>query len=85
LGVRTLLELNPYIEATYEEASSACTICMEKVFLGDACPQPRCPVKLHRHCYDTYRQNRPVPLCPACQQPWPRPNAPAADAEEADD
>lgn len=82
LGVRSILELTPYIEAVYEEGGGegereggtlvSCMICLEKVFLGEGCPQPRCAAKLHRHCFETYRQGRPAPPCPHCQQPWAR-------------
>lgn len=96
--MRAVLELRTYVEEMYgkeaeqqppqeepveqEETIVACTICMEIVFFGEACPQQQCPVKLHRHCLRKYMQNRDTCLCPACRQPWNAPPNAANDADE---
>jgi hypothetical protein len=51
LGLRSVLELAPYIHAQYGERSvPECICCREFVVRGPACPTANCEARLHRRC-----------------------------------
>ncbi|KAI0690049.1 Nse1 non-SMC component of SMC5-6 complex-domain-containing protein [Cytidiella melzeri] len=68
LSTRTILELQNYLKAHFEDAVHECTICMEMVTRGFACNVPNCQTRLHSRCYSTYRKSRNA--CPTCKTPW---------------
>ncbi|KAH9981233.1 Nse1 non-SMC component of SMC5-6 complex-domain-containing protein [Lactifluus volemus] len=70
LSPRTLLELQPYLKSTYPEEVVDCTICLEILTRGHACPRSNCPVRMHNACYERYR--RSSGKCPACSEDWGR-------------
>ncbi|KLO12600.1 hypothetical protein SCHPADRAFT_829242 [Schizopora paradoxa] len=68
LAVRSLLELNNYLEK-YGDECVDCTICHEKVYKGIMCATPNCKTFLHKQCADTLRRHRRG-TCPTCQAAW---------------
>lgn len=71
LGVRTALELVPYIENQYGADSLAtCTICHAAVLRGAQCPTPNCSVRLHLHCALEWFASRESSVCITCNGPW---------------
>jgi hypothetical protein len=71
LGVRSALELVPYIEQRFgEDALQKCTICHMALLSGIACPTPRCAVRLHNHCAMQWLAARDQSSCIVCQAPW---------------
>ncbi|KAH9946016.1 Nse1 non-SMC component of SMC5-6 complex-domain-containing protein [Epithele typhae] len=68
LSTRTVMELQTYLRQTYEDQVVDCTICMELVTRGVACPTPQCKTRLHPHCLTTYR--RRTQACPTCKENW---------------
>ncbi|GJE90841.1 Nse1 non-SMC component of SMC5-6 complex-domain and zf-RING-like domain-containing protein [Phanerochaete sordida] len=68
LATRAILELQPYLRSTYPDEVLECTICMEMVTSGIACPTQACKIRFHTHCYTGYR--RLHAHCPACGGTW---------------
>lgn len=68
LSTRSILELQPYLRSTYPDEVLECTICMEMVTSGYACPTQACKIRLHTHCYTNYRKVHAN--CPACGGNW---------------
>ncbi|KAG6814323.1 hypothetical protein H0H92_013448 [Tricholoma furcatifolium] len=69
LSTRSLLELLPYLKSNYPEELLECTICMEILTRGVACPTNNCKTRLHYHCFTTYRRRQST--CPSCKTQWP--------------
>jgi hypothetical protein len=73
LGVRTALELLPYIEQQYGgDALPVCTICHAAVLRGAQCPTAQCSVRLHLHCALEWFASKEASLCLSCNAPWNR-------------
>ncbi|KAF9532248.1 Nse1 non-SMC component of SMC5-6 complex-domain-containing protein [Crepidotus variabilis] len=72
LSTRSLLELQPYLKSNYSEELRECTLCMEILTRGIACPTANCNTRLHFHCFKNYRQRQGRKNCPSCQNEWPR-------------
>jgi len=70
LSVRSLLELHKYLKETYPDETLDCDICKEILTRGMRCTTNNCKIRLHWHCFATYR--RRFSVCPACNQEWPR-------------
>lgn len=71
LGVRTVLELVPYIENQYgADSLTTCTICHAAVLRGAQCPTPNCSVRLHLHCALEWFSGRESSVCITCNGPW---------------
>jgi hypothetical protein len=71
LGVRSALELVPYIEQRFgEDALQKCTICHNSILSGIACSTPKCTVRLHNHCALTWLAAKDKSVCLTCQAPW---------------
>lgn len=68
LSTRALLELQPYLRSTYPDEIMECTICMEMITRGVACPTANCKTRLHQHCYTNYK--RGSSKCPTCNETW---------------
>ncbi|XP_076441281.1 non-structural maintenance of chromosomes element 1 homolog isoform X3 [Babylonia areolata] len=76
LSVRSILELNQYIQQVYPDSVKVCNICNLIVLKGESCEE--CGVKLHHHCAQRYFSNsRDNPRCPDndCGALWPHPVA----------
>ncbi|RDB21203.1 Non-structural maintenance of chromosomes element 1 [Hypsizygus marmoreus] len=69
LATRALLELGPYLKSTYPDEIVECTICMEIMTHGVACHTNNCKVRMHFHCFTTYRRRHKA--CPTCRADWP--------------
>ncbi|KAJ7452487.1 Nse1 non-SMC component of SMC5-6 complex-domain-containing protein [Mycena galericulata] len=70
LSTRALLELIPYLKSTYPDEIAECTICLEVVTKGVACPTPQCQVCMHYHCFSKYIRTRRRE-CTTCNKEWP--------------
>ncbi|GJJ12094.1 hypothetical protein Clacol_006335 [Clathrus columnatus] len=71
LSSRTLLELQTYLKAHYEDDIHECTICYELLTKGIGCYTLQCGARLHDHCYKRFaRDNRASSSCPTCQVDW---------------
>jgi len=70
LSTRSLLELHSYLKTTYPDEILECTICLEIVTRGVACPTNNCKTRMHYHCFTNFRRHHSA--CPACGQDWPR-------------
>ncbi|KAI0093959.1 Nse1 non-SMC component of SMC5-6 complex-domain-containing protein [Irpex rosettiformis] len=68
LSTRTILELQTYLKANFDDSVHECTICFEMVTRGFACTVQNCQTRLHSRCYSTYRRTRNA--CPTCKAPW---------------
>lgn len=74
LSVRSILELNQYIQQVYPDYVKVCNMCNLICLKGEACEE--CGVKLHHHCAVRYfRDRRDNPRCPDqdCGAVWPHP------------
>ncbi|KJA27517.1 hypothetical protein HYPSUDRAFT_130943 [Hypholoma sublateritium FD-334 SS-4] len=70
LSTRALLELIPYLKSSYPDDIIECTICMDILTRGIACFTPNCTVRMHLHCFNTFRKRNNG--CPSCGNDWPR-------------
>ncbi|KZT60417.1 hypothetical protein CALCODRAFT_532623 [Calocera cornea HHB12733] len=70
LSTRSLMELQTYLKTEFVDEVLECSLCMEIVTKGIACPSARCKTRMHKHCYETYRaQGHKV--CPSdCGASW---------------
>ncbi|TFK55006.1 hypothetical protein OE88DRAFT_1623283 [Heliocybe sulcata] len=68
LSTRSLLELLPYLKSTYPDEVIECTICLEILTRGVACPTRNCKVRLHDHCFNNYKRIHST--CPSCNETW---------------
>lgn len=68
LGVRSLLELRPYLKELYGDHLAECVLCSELVTRGDQCEN--CKVKLHENCSRRLFSGKDVRKCPSCAEPW---------------
>ncbi|KAG6854633.1 hypothetical protein C0991_004235 [Blastosporella zonata] len=90
LSTRSLLELLPYLKSTYPDDIVECTICMEILTRGIACPTNNCKTRMHYHCFTNYKRRQNS--CPSCRVEWPathseKPLIPVGEgaAKEGDD
>jgi len=73
LGVRSFLELKPWLEDVVgEEKLPECVICQETIVRGLRCQNQRCATKIHFHCAQRWFSGRNAlsPKCPTCSHPW---------------
>jgi len=70
LGVRSMLELRPYIELFYGESLPDCVLCSEAVLRGTSCSSDRCGTKMHVHCQEKWFHGNKDKKCPTCTLPW---------------
>ena len=71
LSSRTLLELQSYLKANYEEDIYECTLCFELLTVGVRCYIPACSARLHNHCYKRFARDSRI--CPTCRTDWSQP------------
>jgi hypothetical protein len=80
------MELSPYLKSTYLDEILECTFCTEVCFMlapsslakhnvkmvtkGAACHKDNCKVRMHFHCFKTFRRQKDK--CPVCAVAWPR-------------
>jgi hypothetical protein len=67
LGMRSLMELKPFIESLCD---SECTMCSEVVIRGQTCSNELCDTMMHFHCAKRWFENKPDKVCPTCTRPW---------------
>ncbi|SCZ93113.1 BZ3500_MvSof-1268-A1-R1_Chr6-2g08469 [Microbotryum saponariae] len=80
LSVRSIAELGGWLRDTFDEDELAvvdCNACnaivtCNKVFVGYACPNDDCPIRLHSYCVEArVNQGRcPGSLAGTCQETW---------------
>ncbi|KAK7043597.1 hypothetical protein VNI00_008208 [Paramarasmius palmivorus] len=74
LSPRTILELAPYLKATYPDEILECQLCLQMLTKGVACPRTNCKTRMHFSCFRTYRnQDRQRgKQCSTCKIDWPQ-------------
>lgn len=78
LSTRSLLELWPWLMATYNDADSEddwqrikfCEGCKEIVTVGQRCVDRDCVARIHDICHDQVWPSRTNKKCPKCEKPW---------------
>eukprot|EP01094_Clydonella_sp_ATCC50884_P026103 TRINITY_DN7050_c0_g1_i1.p1 TRINITY_DN7050_c0_g1~~TRINITY_DN7050_c0_g1_i1.p1 ORF type:complete len:254 (-),score=104.35 TRINITY_DN7050_c0_g1_i1:373-1050(-) len=72
LGVRSLLELQSFLEDKYGDDLVDCIICQELVLKGERCPNFPCEGQLHTHCRKLHfaRKAPDEQVCPLCTKLW---------------
>lgn len=68
LAPRLLLELKGYLNDTYPDEITECSLCLGQLTIGTRCPNQECTCKLHACCRDRYFVN--TKLCPLCKTLW---------------
>ncbi|KAK7100948.1 non-structural maintenance of chromosomes element 1 homolog [Littorina saxatilis] len=71
LSVRSILELNQYIQQVYPDFVKNCNICKLICLKGQACDE--CGVKIHNHCATRYFRDQDRCPDPDCSAVWTRP------------
>jgi len=70
VGVRSLLELRPFLEDLCGETNQECVLCSELVIRGLPCPNKKCATKMHNHCAKKWFTGKEIQKCPTCTTPW---------------
>ena len=76
LSPRVFLELEKYLERTFEDVIEKCHHCEKIVSVCHRCPSPSCQLVLHWHCARTlFRLSSSSSAtqdvkCPKCSTPW---------------
>eukprot|EP01116_Phalansterium_solitarium_P018976 TRINITY_DN5176_c0_g1_i2.p1 TRINITY_DN5176_c0_g1~~TRINITY_DN5176_c0_g1_i2.p1 ORF type:complete len:314 (-),score=96.00 TRINITY_DN5176_c0_g1_i2:79-1020(-) len=69
-GIRTLLELRPWMEEFYHGHIPECVFCADPVLKGQSCPNMRCTTRSHVHCLVRWFRDKRDRKCPTCTQEW---------------
>lgn len=85
LSVRSMLELEHYIEEQHPDDAVKCNMCKKLVVRGLSCPQ--CDVKLHMVCARHCMKDPTNPSCPdkRCAAKWPEPLPPKQSSRKQRD
>ena len=71
LGLRTLLELGPYLRDTFEDSITECSSCLQILTNRvEICSNKDCDVLLHSFCAAKIFESAKNPRCYKCQSPW---------------
>lgn len=72
LGVRALSDLAPLLVEELGDARPAlqCRVCDQLALDAQLCPNPACPVRLHRVCAENMRARLVRLVCPKCRKPF---------------
>ncbi|KAL7303291.1 hypothetical protein TKK_0004483 [Trichogramma kaykai] len=75
MGVKSIVELQPYFKATYQDNFYTCLLCKDILFHGQKCNN--CEKIIHYHCMTKYVSLRKVQNCPNCNEPMKAFDVPA--------
>ncbi|KAM5151529.1 non-structural maintenance of chromosomes element 1 homolog isoform 1-T3 [Mantella aurantiaca] len=68
LHTRCIIELEHYIQSTYQDMVKTCNICHNIAIQGQICEN--CGIKIHLTCVEKYFRGQSGPRCPQCTEPW---------------
>ncbi|KAM9305496.1 non-structural maintenance of chromosomes element 1 homolog [Gastrophryne carolinensis] len=68
LHTRCIMEMEHYIQTTYQDMVKTCNICHNVAIQGQLCEN--CGIKIHLTCLRTYFRGQQEPRCPQCTDPW---------------
>eukprot|EP01119_Soliformovum_irregulare_P002324 TRINITY_DN12606_c0_g1_i1.p1 TRINITY_DN12606_c0_g1~~TRINITY_DN12606_c0_g1_i1.p1 ORF type:complete len:258 (+),score=36.86 TRINITY_DN12606_c0_g1_i1:36-776(+) len=69
IGIRTTMELKPWIDSEFQDSLKECNMCSESTLMGVSCPNVDCNTWLHKHCYNRLNANGSA-KCPKCKTRW---------------
>lgn len=71
VGIRTIVELKPYLLSHFELEGSECFVCHQIVTKGEKCVNTECKAKLHFSCSNRrFQVSNITPRCPLCSTNW---------------
>ncbi|KAG9470258.1 non-structural maintenance of chromosomes element 1 homolog [Eleutherodactylus coqui] len=68
LHTRCIMEMEHYIQRTYQDIVKTCDICHNIAIQGQLCDN--CGIKIHLTCTATYFKGQAEPRCPQCAEAW---------------
>ncbi|XP_071976493.1 non-structural maintenance of chromosomes element 1 homolog [Engystomops pustulosus] len=68
LHTRCLMEMEHYIQSTYQDMVKTCNICHNVAIQGQVCDN--CGIKIHLTCVEKYFKGHEEPRCPQCAEGW---------------
>ncbi|XP_063790649.1 non-structural maintenance of chromosomes element 1 homolog isoform X2 [Pseudophryne corroboree] len=68
LHLRCIMEMEHYIQTTYQDIVKTCNICHNIAIQGQICEN--CGIKIHLSCVGKYFRGHAEPRCPQCSDPW---------------
>ncbi|XP_040212645.1 non-structural maintenance of chromosomes element 1 homolog [Rana temporaria] len=68
LHTRSIMELEHYIQITYQDVVKQCNICHNIAIQGHVCEN--CGIKIHLTCVEKYFRGQSGPRCPQCTEQW---------------
>ncbi|XP_072273849.1 non-structural maintenance of chromosomes element 1 homolog [Pyxicephalus adspersus] len=68
LHTRCIMEMEHYIQNTYQDLVKTCNICHNIAVQGQICEN--CGIKIHLTCVERYFRGQSGPRCPQCTEPW---------------
>ncbi|KAH6565488.1 hypothetical protein BASA50_003662 [Batrachochytrium salamandrivorans] len=76
LGVRSLLELRPYLMEEYPDNARECSSCFQILTINTTlCTNDNCDAALHASCVEKVFGTQSIRTCFKCSTPWPdKPN-----------
>ncbi|XP_073504200.1 non-structural maintenance of chromosomes element 1 homolog isoform X1 [Phyllobates terribilis] len=68
LHTRGIMEMEHYIQSTYQDIVKTCNICHNIAIQGQLCDN--CGIKIHLTCVGKYFRGHERPRCPQCDENW---------------
>ncbi|XP_075035691.1 non-structural maintenance of chromosomes element 1 homolog [Mixophyes fleayi] len=68
LHLRCIMEMEHYMQSTYQEMVKTCNICHNIAIQGQICEN--CGIKIHLTCVGKYFKGHAEPRCPQCTELW---------------
>ncbi|XP_075687521.1 non-structural maintenance of chromosomes element 1 homolog [Rhinoderma darwinii] len=68
LHTRCIMEMEHYIQVTYQDIVKTCNICHNIAIQGQICDN--CGIKIHLTCVGKYFKGHEEPRCPQCTEAW---------------
>ncbi|XP_069838129.1 non-structural maintenance of chromosomes element 1 homolog isoform X1 [Dendropsophus ebraccatus] len=68
LHTRCIMEMEHYIQSTYQDMVKTCNICHNIAIQGQICDN--CGIKIHLTCVEKYFRGQDEPRCPHCADAW---------------
>ncbi|XP_056391809.1 non-structural maintenance of chromosomes element 1 homolog [Hyla sarda] len=68
LHTRCIMEMEHYIQSTYQDVVKTCNICHNIAIQGQICDN--CGIKIHLTCVGKYFKGQEEPRCPQCAEAW---------------
>ncbi|XP_040297540.1 non-structural maintenance of chromosomes element 1 homolog [Bufo bufo] len=68
LHTRCIMEMEHYIQSTYQDIVKTCNICRNVTIQGQVCDN--CGIKIHLTCLGKFFKGQNEPHCPQCGEAW---------------